>query len=44
MSLLKPQLSAALKRKCLSFDVEIAILDYANEHPTMGCRKIAEHF
>ena len=44
MSLSKHQLSAALKRKCLSLDEKIVILDYANEHPKMGCRKIAEHF
>ena len=44
MSLSKHQLSAAIKRKCLSLDEKIAILDYANEHPRMGCRKVAEHF
>ena len=44
MSLSKYQLSAALKRKCLSLDEKIVILDYANEHPKMGCRNIAEHF
>ena len=44
MSLSKHQLSAALKRKCLSLDEKIVILDYANEHPQMGCWKIAEHF
>ena len=44
MSLSKHQLSAALKRKCLSLDEKIVILDYANEHPKMGCWKIAEHF
>ena len=44
MSLSKHQLSAALKRKCLSIDEKIVILDCANEHPKMGCRKIAEHF
>ena len=33
-----------LKRKCLSLDEKIVILDYANEHPKMGCWKIAEHF
>ena len=36
MSLSKHQLSAALKRKCLSLDEKIVILDYANEHPKMG--------
>ena len=44
MSLSKHQLFAALKRKCLSLDEKIVILDYANEHPKMGCWKIAEHF
>ena len=44
MSLSKHQLSAALKRKCLGLDEKIVILDYANEHPKMGCQKIAEHF
>ena len=44
MSLSKHQLSAVLKRKCVSFDEKIVILDYANLHPKMGCRKIAEHF
>ena len=44
MSLSKHQLSAARKRKCLSLDEKIATLDYANEHPKMGCWKIAEHF
>ena len=44
MSLSKHQLSAALKRKCLSLDEKIVILDYANEHPNIGYRKIAEHF
>ena len=44
MSLLKHQLSAALKRKCFDLNEKIAILDYANEHPKMGCRKLGEHF
>ena len=44
MSLSKHQLSAARKRKCLSLDVKIVIPDDANEHPKMGCRKIADHF
>ena len=44
MPLSKHELSAALKRKCLSLDKKIVILDYANESPKMGCRKIAEHF
>ena len=44
MSLSKHQLSAALKRKRLSLDGKIFILDYANEHPKMGWWKIAEHF
>ena len=44
MSLSKHQLSAALKRKCLRLDEKIFILDYANEHLQMGCRKIAEPF
>ena len=40
----KHQLSGALKSKCLSLDEKIVILDYASEHPKMGCWKIAEHF
>ena len=44
MSLSKHQLHAALKRKCLSLDEKIVILDYANEYPKMGYRKMAEHF
>ena len=44
MSLLKHQLSAALKRKCLDLNEKITILDYANEHPKMGSRKLVEHF
>ena len=44
MSLSKHQLSAALKRKCMSLNEKIVILDYANEHPKMGCQKIVEHF
>ena len=44
MSLSKHQLSAALKRKHLSLDGKIIILDYASEHPKMGWWKIAEHF
>ena len=40
----KHQLSAALKRKCLDLNEKITILDYANEHRKMGCRKLAEHF
>ena len=44
MSLSKHQLSAALKRNFLSLDEKIVVLDYANEHSKMGCRKIAEHF
>ena len=44
MSFSKYQSSAALKRKCLSLDEKIVILDYVNEHPKMGCPKIAENF
>ena len=44
MSFSKHQLSAALKRKCPSLDEKIVILYYANEHPKMGCWKIAEPF
>ena len=43
-SLLKHKLSAALKRKCLNLDGKIAILNYANEHPKMNRRKLAEYF
>ena len=38
------QLSAALKRKCLSLDDKISLLDYASEHPKTGCRQLAKHF
>ena len=44
MSLSKCQLSAALKRKCLSLDDKISLLDYASEHPKTGCRQLAKHF
>ena len=44
MSFSKHQLSAALKRKCPRLDEKIVILYYANEHPKMGCWKIAEPF
>lgn len=44
MSLSKCKLSAALKRKCLSLDEKMDILNYAKDHPKMGCRQIAEHF
>ena len=43
MSLSKHELSAALKRKYLDLNEKIVVLDYANEHPKMGCRKLAEH-
>ena len=43
MSLSKHELSAALKRKYLDLNEKIAVLDYANEHPKMGCRKLTEH-
>ena len=44
MSFLKHQLSAALKRKYLNLNEKITVLDYANAHPKMGCRKLAKHF
>ena len=44
MSLSKHQLSTALKGKRLDRSEKIAISDYANEHPKMGCRQLAEHF
>ena len=44
MSLSKHRLSAVLRRKCLDLNKKIAILDYANEHPKIDCRKLAEHF
>ena len=43
MSLSKHQLSAALKGKCLDLNEKIVIFYYLNEHPKMGCRKLAEH-
>ena len=44
MSILKHQLSAALKRNCLDLNEKIANLDYVNDHPKMNYRKLAEHF
>ena len=39
----KHELSASLKRKFLDLKEETAVLDYANEHPKMNYRKLAEH-
>ena len=36
--------STALKKKCLDLNEKIAILDNANEHHKVDCRKLAEHF
>ena len=43
MSLSKHQLFAALKGKCLDLNEKFPFLDYANEHPKIGCRKLAEY-
>ena len=43
MSLSKHHSSASLKSKGLDLNVKMAILDYPNEHPKMGCRKSVEH-
>ena len=44
MSLSKHQFFAALKRKCFDQNEKVAILDYANDHPKMDFRKLAENF
>ena len=33
-----------MKRKCLSLDEKIEILDYAAKYPELGCRKFVEYF
>ena len=38
------QLSARMKRKNLSLDEKMKVIDYANKNPKMECRVIAEHF
>ena len=43
-TLSKHHLPAGLSRKCLDLNEKIAIMDHANKHPKMGCRKLAEHF
>ena len=30
-------------KKCLDLNEKVTILEYANEHPEMDCRKLAEH-
>lgn len=44
MSFSKYQLSARMKRKNLSLDKKVKIIEYTNKNPTMGCQVIAEHF
>ena len=44
MSCSKCQLSACMKRKNLSLDETMNVVDYANKNPKMRCRVIAEHF
>ena len=41
---LKAPIISCTKKENLSLDEKIIILDYANEYPKMGYRKIAEHF
>ena len=33
-----------MKRKNLDLDEKLKVIDFAKKNPTMGCRKIAEHF
>ena len=33
-----------MKRKNLSLDEKMKVIDYPNKNPKMGCRVIAEHF
>ena len=44
MSCSKFQLSARMKRKNLSLNEKMKVIDYANKNPKTGCRMIAEHF
>ena len=44
MSCSKFQLSARMKRKNLSLDEKMKVIEYANKNPTKGCRFIGEHF
>ena len=44
MLCLKFQLSALMKRKNLSLDEEMKVIDYADKNPKMECRVIVEHF
>ena len=43
-AVLKIQLSASMKRKNLSLDKKMKVIDYANKSANVGCRVIAEHF
>ena len=40
----KFQLSARMKRKNLSLDKKMKVIDYGNKNPKMESRVIAEHF
>ena len=44
MSCSKFQLSARMKRKNLSLDEKMKVIDYANKNPKIGCRVITEYF
>ena len=44
MSCSKFQLSTRMKRKNLSLDEKMKVIDYANKNPKIGCRVIAEYF
>ena len=44
MSCSKMQLSARIKRKNLSLDEKMKVIDYANKNPKIVCQVIAEYF
>ena len=44
MSCSKFQVSARMKRKNLTLDEKMKVIDYANKNPKMVCQVIAEHF
>ena len=44
MSTYKKTLSARLKRKTLSLNEKINLLDHKKSNPTIGCRDVAEIF
>ena len=44
MSCSKFKLSACMKRKNLSLDKKMKVIDYANKNLKVGCSLIAQHF